>query len=329
MSYTHFNPSQRNELSVLLKTGIKKKEIATLLLKDRTTIYRELKRNGTNNKTGYDAKIAKRITKARRIEANQRFRKLENNRWLRGYVLRKLKKRWSPEQISGRLKRDYKNDTSKHIGKDSIYDFVYERRPDLLKYLRCKKGKFRRRKGTRIREKQREEMKKKRIDKRPEIVETRKRLGDWEGDTIVGRERKIHILTHTERKSGLLLADRLERATALEAKTKTINRFLKIPKNKKHTITYDNATTFSDHEMTERATGLVIYFANPYHSWERGTCENTNGLLRQFFPKKSWFGNITQEGIDKACKLINNRPRKRLGYLTPNEVFRNKRCTLD
>lgn len=329
MSYTHISSSQRNELSALLGAKIRQKDIASWLFKDRTTVYRELKRNGTDNKIGYDAKIAKRKTKERRIAANKRFRKMENNKWLRRYAARKLKKRWSPEQISGRLKKKYPSDPLRHIGKDSIYDFIYEKRPDLVKHLRCKKGKFRRRKGTRIREKQREALKKRRIDKRPEIVETRERLGDWEGDTIAGRERKTHILTHTERKSGLLVADKLERATALEAREKTIKRFLKIPKNKKYTITYDNATTFSEHELTERATGLMIYFANAYHSWERGTSENANGLLRQFFPKKSWFGNITQEEINEACELINNRPRKRLDYLTPNEVFRNKCCALD
>ena len=150
----------------------------------------------------------------------------------------------------------------------------------------------------------------------------RARIGDWEGDTIIGKERTIHILTHVDRKSGLLLADKLDRGTAEITKNKTIQSFKRIPKNKKHTITYDNGVTFSDYEMTEKKTGIEIFFANPYHSWERGTNENTNGLLRQFFPKKSSFVNITQGQIDRVCNLINNRPRKRLGYLTPNEVFR-------
>jgi len=109
---------------------------------------------------------------------------------------------------------------------------------------------------------------------------------------------------------------------AKETRIKTVERFKKIPKNKKQTITYDNGTTFADHEMTEMETGIEIFFAFPYHSWERGTNENANGLLRQFFPKKSSFATITQRQIDEACGLLNNRPRKRLGYLTPNEVFR-------
>jgi len=321
MSYYHFKPFQRNELSVLLRAGLTQKEVAELLGKTASAVCQELKRNPADTETGYHAGLAKESSKLKRIVANQRFRKIENNIWLENYIIKKTKKYWSPEQISGRLKAKWPDDKDRHIGKDSIYDFLYEKRKDLVKYLRCQKGKYRRRYGTRIREKQREELKKKRIDKRPEIVEKRVRVGDWEGDTIVGSDNQ-HILTHVERRSGKLLADKLERGTAELTKTKTIKRFKKIPKKKKLTITYDNGVTFADHEITERKTGIDIYFAWPYHSWERGSNENCNGLLRQFFPKKSAFAMITQKQIDEACGLINNRPRKRLGYLTPNEVFR-------
>jgi IS30 family transposase len=321
MSYKHISSSQRNELSALLRAGLSQKKAAELLGKTASAVCQELKRNPANTKIGYDAGIAKANTKQRRIAANQRFRKIENNQWLKKYIVKKTKRYWSPEQISGRLERNWPDDKNRQIGKDSIYKFVYAERKDLVKYLRCRKGKYRRRYGTRIREKQREALKKRRIDQRPEIVEKRERIGDWEGDTIVGKERTKQILTHVERKSGLLLADKLEHSTAEETKNKTIERFDKIPKNKKYTATYDNGTTFSEHEMTEKKTGIEIYFAWPYHSWERGANENANGLLRQFFPKKSSFAMITQEAVDEACGLINNRPRKRLGYLTPNEVF--------
>lgn len=322
MSYTHFKPEQRNELSILLRAGHSQKEAAKLLGKTASAVCQELKRNPANTKIGYDAGLAKKKTEERRMEANRRFRKIENDPWLRSYIIKKLKKYWSPEQISGRLKRKWPNEKDKHIGKDSIYKFIYDQRKELVKYLRCQKGKYRRRYGTRIREKQREELKKKRIDKRPAIVEKRERIGDWEGDTIVGAERTKQILTHVERKSGLLLADKLERATAEETKIKNVARFDTVPKEKKHTLTYDNGTTFAEYEMTEKKTGIEIFFANAYHSWERGSNENANGLLRQFFPKKSSFAMITQRQIDEVCGLINNRPRKRLGYLTPNEVFR-------
>ena len=320
MSYNHITSFQRNEISALLRAGLKQNKIAELLEKTPSAICQELKRNPADNKTGYDARIAKEKTKGRRIRANERFKKAENNEWIRRYIVRNTKKYWSPEQISGRIKRKWPDDRSRHIGKDSIYEYLYNERKDLVRYLRCQKGKYRRRYGTRIREKQREEHKKKRIDKRPKIVEKRGRIGDWEGDTIVGKD-KSHILTHVDRKSGYAMADKLVRGLAELTRIKTQERFSKLPKNKRHTITYDNGSTFAEHELTEKKAGVNIYFAWPYHSWERGCNENFNGLLRQFFPKKSSFAIVTQEQIEKAVKLINNRPRKRLGYLTPNEVF--------
>lgn len=324
MSYHHFKPEQRNELSALLRAGVQQKEIARILGKTASAVCQEFKRNPADTTTGYDAGMAKKQTQHRRLVANHRFRKIEHNAWLKNYIIQKLKRYWSPEQISGRLKKIYPNDSSKQIGKDSMYKFIYTEKPDLVKYLRCQKGKYRRRYGTRLREKQREKLKKKRIDTRPAIVEARERIGDWEGDTIVGSEKNKQILTHVERKSGKLLADKLEYSTAEETHDKTIERFNTLPRNKKHTLTYDNGTTFSWHDMTEKKTGIAIYFAYPYHSWERGTNENCNGLLRQFFPKQSAFAMITQEDIDEACDLINTRPRKRLNYLTPNEVFSQK-----
>ena len=328
MSYQHITSNQRNELSALLIANIKQKDIARQLGKDRSTIWRELRRNGTTNKRGYDARIAKGKARQRRVRSNQRFRKIVNDKMLRRYVVKKLKQYWSPEQIAGRLKQEYGKTI---LGKDSIYQFIYQERKDLVKYLRCQKGKYRRRYGTRIREKQREEAKKKRIDTRPVVVDLRQRLGDWEGDTVIGQDRKPAILTHVDRKSGLLLADKLERATAELTRQKTMARFDKIPRSKKHTITYDNGSEFSEHKTTEEKTRIDIYFAYPYHSWERGCNENANGLLRQFFPKKSLFTTITQEQIQSATRLINHRPRKRLNYMTPYEVFyeKTKRCTLE
>lgn len=320
MSYTHITASQRNELSVLIRAGSTQKQIATLLQKDRTTIWREQRRIAGR----YHAGKAKEDAKEKQMKAHVKKRKIENSSWLRKYIEESIQKRWSPEQISGRLKKRYPNDRGRHIGKDSIYKYLYTHRKDLVRFLRCQKGKYRRRYGTMIREKQREESKKKRIDTRPLIVNEKGRIGDWEGDTIVGDDKK-HILTHTERKSGILFADKLGRGTSKATKEKTIARFSKLPKKKKCTITYDNGVTFSDHELTSRETGMEIYFAFPYHSWERGCNENSNGLLRQYFPKKTPLGNVTQERIDYAVQEINARPRKRLDYLTPYEVFYEKK----
>lgn len=322
MSCKHITSSQRNELSALIRAGSQQKQIAKLLKKHRTTIWRERKRVKLKNGK-YHAGKAKEDAKAKQIEAHKKKRKIENSSWLKKYIEKKIEKRWSPEQISGRLKKKCPNDKSKHIGKDSIYKYIYTFKKDLVKFLRCQKGKYRRRYGTRIREKKREEGKKKRIDVRPKIVDEKGRIGDWEGDTIVGDDKK-HILTHTERRSGILFADKLGSGTANTTKEKTVSRFSKLPKKKKCTITYDNGVTFSDHELTAKETGMEIYFAYPYHSWERGCNENSNGLLRQYFPKKTPLGNVSQERIDYVIDEINSRPRKRLDYLTPYEVFYEK-----
>ena len=191
----------------------------------------------------------------------------------------------------------------------------------MKKYLRCQKGKWRRRYGTRIREKQRDEAKKKRIDTRPAVVETRERVGDWEGDLVEGMMGTGSILTHVDRRSGLIRADKMEEGTTLEVRNKTRDRMNCDPKKKRHTITYDNGTEFACHEYIEMDTGMDVYFAYPYHSWERGCNENANGLLRQFFPKKTSFKDVTQRDVDRAERLLNTRPRKRLSYQTPNEVF--------
>jgi transposase, IS30 family len=315
-SYSQFTPEDRIMLSALKRKGFTQKDIARELKKNQSSISREFSRNKKpDNK--YHADKAQRKTIQRRKEANRQLKRIENDSWLKRYIVRKLKKYWSPEQIAGRVRE-------KHgviICHETIYRFIYNQRPDLKKYLRCKKGKYRRRYGTKKREKQREEAKKIRIDKRPGIIEKRGRVGDFEGDTVMGKRGTGALVTHVDRKSGYALIDRVAQATAKAISAKTIKRFKKIPKQKKHTITYDNGTEFSGHEMIGRVTKTEIYFAYPYHSWERGTNENTNGLIRQFFPKRSSFKEINQRDTKRVEHLLNTRPRKRLSYLTPAEVF--------
>jgi len=324
MSYNHINREERIILASLLKAGHSQKFISIQLNKDPSTVSRELSRN-SNVEGRYLPGYANAKNKERRRSANQAGRKIIIDSELEKYIFKKLKIYWSPEQISGRLKTKYDKQIIHH---ETIYQWIYNKRPEFKKYLRCKKRKYRRRYGTKIREKQRELAKKKSIDTRPARVEKRSELGDWEGDTIVGGEKTTDILTHVDRKSGYLLADILKRATAENVKRSTVKRFYKIPKKKKLSITYDNGTEFSAHKTIEERTKIPIYFAHPYHSWERGTNENTNGLLKQFFPKKMPLANVCQEQVAKAVKLINNRPRKRLNYLTPDEVFK-KNCSLD
>lgn len=319
MSYIHFTKEERIRLSALKDAELSNKDCARELQRDLTSIGRELKRNWSIEKNKYLPGNAQKLCAQRRNVANQQFHKIIVDSELEKYIVAKLKKYWSPEQIAGRMKQEKLFDTI--VVHETIYQYIYRDKPELKKYLRCTKGKYRRRYGTKIREKQREEAKKKRVDERPTMVETRERIGDWEGDTIVGDEKTIHILTHVDRKSGKLMADKASDTTAPAIRKLTVKRFNTLPKKKRKSITYDNGVQFAEHETTERALNIPIYFAYPYHSWERGTNENTNGLLRQFLPKKSTFKNITQQKLDRFVKLINNRPRKRHNYATPEEVF--------
>lgn len=320
MSHKQFSSNERVVLERLFRAKVKQREMAKILKRAPSTISRELRRNKDKNGR-YRAKPAIKKLRNRRKLANQKFKKLSSKSSLRRFVIRKLNNHWSPEQIAGYQERKWGEKVFCH---ETIYQFIYKDRPDLRKYLRCKKRKYRKRHGTLAREKARELAKKKWIDTRPEIVEKRERIGDWEGDTIRGGDKKSAVLTHVDRKSGYLLADRLLRALAEKTRLTTVETFEKIPKKKKHTITYDNGPEFAEHETTEILTAIAIYFANVYHSWERGTNENTNGLLRQFFPKGTDFTEITDFDLQQAVKLINNRPRKRLHYHTPKEVFSGK-----
>lgn len=310
MPHKHFIQDDRVKLAALLKTDATREDIGRILNKDPTSVWREMKRNSRDG--AYLPSVAKRLSKKRKTH---RKKKIENDPELRTYILHKLKRYWSPEQIAGRLRR--KNIIICH---ETIYQYII-RHKRLKKYLRCRKGRYRRRHGTVPREKKREYEKKRWIGERPDIVNQRARIGDWEGDTIIGKERKQRILTHVERLSGYLIARKLPVVSAEIVAEETIESFKRFPKQKRKSITYDNGTEFSLHEIIEKKTKATVYFANPYHSWERGTNENTNGLIRQFFPKKSPFATVTQEHVNRVAKLLNRRPRKRLDYLTPFETF--------
>ena len=321
-SYSQLTRDDRVTLAVLLRAGHSQKECAQEIGVSETTICREIARHGGSEE--YTVWRAHRETKERRIKANDRFSKIKHQGWLVSCIVRNLKKYRSPEQIAGTLKKKHRKTIVCH---ETIYAWIYGVRPDLKKYLRQRKGKYRRRGGTKKREKARESGKKRRITERPLIVETRGRIGDWEGDTILSSGTPHRILTYVERKSGYLIAILLENGSADLVKRKTIEYFQRISKSKRLTLTYDNGIEFSAHELIEHALSMTIYFAHPYHSWERGTNENTNGLLRQYFPKKSSFANISQRDVDRAALALNDRPRKRLEYRTPKSAFRN--CALD
>jgi len=336
-NYKHLTNEQRVNISYLYGLNTSMRDISKALNIPVSTISREIKRNKDLVTGKYLYGKADKLSKQRRVNANKKLLiKILPNSKLEEYIISKLKLNWSPEQISGRIKkrlskREFKklsvleqkelNGLESFVSHETIYKYIELKRPDLkplLRFNRSHKRKYR----TKMRRKEAEEAKKIRIDKRPEVVETRSRIGDWEGDTIVGAKQTEHIITHVERKSGYLLADKLEVPTAEETSKVTIRTFNKLPKDKVKTITYDNGSLFARYETTKMKLLIGIYFAFAYHSWERGTNENTNGLLRQYLPKKSSFKHVTQEKLDQIVNLINTRPRKRLNYSTPEEVFK-------
>lgn len=304
--YKHITPKERTEIAHLLARKHSCADIARAVGVHRSTITREYHRNKDDDGV-YRMYHAQKKARVRHKDKQEKHKTIENNTALRGYVISSLEHYWSPEQIAGRLRHEGK---LQYVSAVSIYAFVMRERKDLKKYRRHR----RHRKLSKISPKQ---ASKRMIDTRPVVVNKRTRIGDWEGDTIVGRERTERILTHVDRRSGLLLAHRTK-ADSHSVRVATREAFRVIPCE---TITYDNGSEFAAFEKIEEDIGTSVYFAYPGKPHQRGANENCNGLLRQFFPKRSSFVKVTQRDVDKTVLLINTRPRKRLGYRTPLEVF--------
>lgn len=320
--HIHLTKELRIKFSALLMADLSLRQAAKLLGVHHTTLVRELRRNTpVQASQHYHPGDAHRKTQYRRLGANQHFRKIIPGSKLEALIVRMISvDKWAPEQVAGWLKATRK---AVSVCTQTIYDWVYRFRRDLLVYLHCQKGKYRRTRACRIRKEQRRIVESMRsIDKRPLRVSTRKTYGDWEGDTVHGVGKSGYIATFVERKSGYLLAYKLEDTSSASFADATAQCFSKIPSNYQKTLTLDNGPEMKFPERIERTTHLKVYYAHPYHSWERGTNENTNGLLRYFFPKKSSFATLTQKDIDLAVHLLNTRPRKRLSYRTPVQMFK-------
>jgi IS30 family transposase len=305
--YTHLNLKQRVCIAKLLRQNKSYRYIAKEVGCHVSTIQREYERNKDSDGI-YRARHAHKKAKKRHQGKQDIHKKIENNNALYTYVTTALSHYWSAEQVSGFLKTrgDLPN-----VSHTTIYAFIERERPDLKKYKRHRKH---RRKHKNLKAKY---AKKRMIEERPQTVAQRVRIGDWEGDTIVGKERTKRILTLVDRKSGLLLAQCTE-ADSYSVWQGMKCLFAQVPA---HTVTFDNGTEFSAFEKIEEDTGAKVYFAHPGKPQQRGCNENANGLLRQFFPKGSSFATISQRQLDEVVALINNRPRKRLGFRTPLEVF--------
>ena len=320
MSYTHLTEQDRYVISHLKVAGFSLREIARRLNRHHSTISRELKRAKLRYPYAtYWYDWSEPLALERKSKPRH-FRRHRNSRLVQ-YVEVRLRKQWSPEEISHRLRVDYPRDDSMRVSHETIYRWVYlDAIVDGRLYLNLRRRHKKRRRQKRY-GKGRRFADLKCITQRPGIVETRERFGDWEGDTIEGKKSSGHIATIVERKSRYLLAAKLANKQAATLTDQGIKSFVSIPRKMRKTLTVDNGSEFAQFKKFEEKTGLDIYFAKPYSPWQRGANENTNGLLRQYFPKRSDFKKVTAEDVKEAVRRLNNRPRKCLNYRTPHEIF--------
>ena len=314
MNYKQLAREQRYQINVLKKAGHNQTYIALMIGCHKSTISRELRRN--RGQKGYRHYQADELAYSRQCEAYRS--RIAWDTWQE--VERLLRQDWSPDQISAHLKQA----KEPSVSHEWIYLYIYadkRRGGTLHRHLRSQKKQRKRYSGY-IRRGQIPNRTS--IDKRPQIVASKGRFGDWEVDTIVGARHKGGILCAVERKSKLTRLRKLTTKAAAEMKDNTIEVLAPLAA-RVHTITVDNGKEFCEHELIAAGLQARIYFAHPYSSWERGLNENTNGLVRQYFPKKYEFARITDQDLQRVEDLLNNRPRKTLAYRTPNEVFFKQR----
>lgn len=312
--YHQLTQEERYHITFLMRRGYSIRYVAKELGCSPSTISRKRRRNATHHDGGYRAEKAHSYAVARRRRCRRKSHFSEEH-WLQVKGL--LRKKWSPDQISGYLKKE----GILRISHESIYRYILKDKRKggmLYKYTRIM-PKIRRKRYNSY--DSRGIMRGKRhISERPEAVESREEQGHWEGDTVIGKDKKHCLLTLVERKTGYTLIRKLSartKAEVTEEASKVLEAYLPYFK----TITFDNGTEFHDFALLEERFSIKCYFATPYHSWERGTNENTNGLIRQYIPKGECMKPIGQVWCDEVADALNTRPRKRLGYKTPKELF--------
>lgn len=319
MSHSHLNYLKRCQILALWKAGFNQKQIAKEVGVHKSTISREFKRNVTFVRTKYGSwaykpDYAQGYANDRR-KAKRHFYKFTKE--VEEFIRSKVLEDWSPEQISGYAKRwDLFS-----ISHERIYQFIIEDKikgGELYKHLRHKNKKYRKRYGSITRH---SSIKNRRmIDERPNIVAEKSRVGDWEIDTIIGKNQKQAVLSIVERVSKFTILKKLQRKTS-EATKIALTEALTAYKEHVHTITSDNGSEFARHEEISIELNADFFFAHPYSSWERGLNENTNGLVRQYLKKGSEFNAVTDHDLVIIVNKLNSRPRKTLDYKSPNEVF--------
>lgn len=264
--------------------------------------------------------------RARSTRKQSRTKERLKTKEIRDYVEEKLKLGWSPELIAGRLSLEHSDMKTNY---ESIYQWIYKERKELLQYLVVAgKGKRAKRASARKRRYKQPAAPKTSIEKRPEIVKTRDRFGDWEGDTIVSRKNTSSIFNATERKTRYMKAKKIKDCTSASGTEAIIDMLSELPPQARHTITLDNGPENSGHKEVEQALEMNTYFCHPYCASERGTVENRNGFLRRFYPKKTDFATVDDEHLQQVQDIHNNRPMKCLGFKTPYEAFTEEMLTI-
>ena len=313
----HLTLEEREVIAHMHRAGKMQTQIADRLGRSKSTISRELRRNRSRN--GYWTVAAQRKAQRRRSERpwTAKMQRPE----VRRYVVERLRWRWSPDQTAGRSRSDFPDDRRRQVSPPTIYAWIRGEQAHGKQWQRYLRRLGRKRPEWEKRGRLRASAS---IEGRPAVVDRRRRFGDWEGDTIVGANRRGGAVTLVERKSGYLLLGKVPNLQAATVRQAAVSRYATTPAVLRKTLTLDNGKEFAEHEQLEVEAALKIYFAKPYSAWQRGTNENTNGLVRQFFPKGTDLANIPEHQFTKVQQLLNDRPRKRLGYRSPNEVLASR-----
>lgn len=316
MHYTQLSSEERDQIAVWRGQGLGMNEIGRTLGRTGGTISRELRRNG-HKQAGYVAIHAERLTKERQTAARGRHPLKDATTY--AYVLLKLRSGWSPEQIAGRLTREAGGVAVIHA--ETIYRFIYDPTNALRKlweFLPRGRPKRRKQHGRRVHRSHIPQRVS--VHQRPETVNDRSEFGHYEGDTVEGKGHRDGVHTEVERRARKLFAAKVSRIASPETAQVQRRIFAPLPAVARKSTTLDNGREHHRH-FTLHLLGMRTFFADPYSSWQRGTNENTNGLLRRYFPKGTDFTTVTDDELQEVVDELNDRPRKCLNYATPNEIF--------
>lgn len=306
MTYQHLSHHERYQIAALMKAGQNQTQIATILGRHKSTISREVTRN--KGRRGYRPRQATLLAEAR-AQGSRNAKTVSQETLRQAFDL--VRQQWSPEQVAAKLP----------VSHETLYRHLYQDRASggsVWQCLRCQRKRRKRYASGRSRRGQ--IIGRRPIGERPAIVETRQRIGDWEGDTVIGAGHRQAIVSLVERRSGLALLTKVSQKTAALVSQAVIGRLAPL-RSRVKTITFDNGKEFAHHRVIDRALSSTTYFADPFASWQRGSNENLNGLLRQYIPKKRPLSTVTESELKMIEHRLNHRPRKRLGFKTPHEVF--------